>query len=605
VNRRQRFGYTALLAGCLLASLAVGWSSLGAQLDNNIYDFLFRIEGAPRSEPAVVIAGVDEESFRRMGGTVGLRRILAAGLRKMAENPPAVVALDVLLADSTGTADDALLEEALASTKNLVLATSLTARGGWDNPLDVFARWAKGVGHVHSDPDPLDNVVRRIPLEKAAHRQRRFALALEAYRVARSADIVESVEGLEIGELRIPSRRDESRPVFVRYRPIGGIPEVTIHDLLNDPAAAAKLQGKVVFIGITAQSAAQDRHMTPFSYGQTMTGVEIHANAYDTLVRGEFFGHASNSLVLGVCVLLCAAVGLLFARWSGWAAYVPAAALLAAVHLAPWAAFQRSVIFPYALPLATVWLSTAAAASFQHFVVRRQLRRSQAERDQYRGAIQFVAHEMRSPLTAIQGSSELMGRYKLPDEKKAEIAKMINTESKRLARMIQAFLDVERLSAGQMELKKEPFTAGEVVAACLDRVKPLAESKQIRLEAEPVPGGLVGDRELLEYAVYNLMTNAVKYSPGGTEVRVRGEENGREVRISVRDQGIGMDEKELKSIFRKFYRTSGAERSGETGTGIGLSIVEQIVVHHGGKMEVTSSPGAGSCFTMVIPRPTE
>ena len=76
--------------------------------------------------------------------------------------------------------------------------------------------------------------------------------------------------------------------------------------------------------------------------------------------------------------------------------------------------------------------------------------------------------------------------------------------------------------------------------------------------------------------------------------------SGGELRLSVRDQGIGMVAQELKSIFKKFYRTKRAEASGEVGTGIGLSIVEQIVTHHGGRMEVASEPGKGSCFTMVL-----
>ncbi len=99
-------------------------------------------------------------------------------------------------------------------------------------------------------------------------------------------------------------------------------------------------------------------------------------------------------------------------------------------------------------------------------------------------------------------------------------------------------------------------------------------------------GTLTGDRELMEYALYNLLTNAIKYSPAGTEVHVSSELRGHELRLSIRDQGIGMDSKELKSIFKKFYRTKRAEASGEAGTGIGLSIVEQIVTHHGGRMEV-------------------
>jgi signal transduction histidine kinase len=178
---------------------------------------------------------------------------------------------------------------------------------------------------------------------------------------------------------------------------------------------------------------------------------------------------------------------------------------------------------------------------------------------------------------------------------------MINAESKRLARMIQTFLDVERLGEGEMEMKREPFAAADVVEACLKRVAPIAERKKIRISLDTaVNGTLIGDRELMEYAFYNLLTNAVKYSASETEVHVTAESRNGELRLAVRDQGIGMDEKELKNIFRKFYRTKRAEASGEVGTGIGLSLVEQIVSHHGGRMEVTSQPGKGSCFTMVL-----
>jgi two-component system sensor histidine kinase SenX3 len=105
----------------------------------------------------------------------------------------------------------------------------------------------------------------------------------------------------------------------------------------------------------------------------------------------------------------------------------------------------------------------------------------------------------------------------------------------------------------------------------------------------------------MEYAFYNLLTNAVKYSPPETEVRVSSRLEGDRAFISVADQGIGIDQKDVRKIFQKFYRTKKAEESGEVGTGIGLSIVEQIVIQHGGSIEVTSSPGRGSCFTLVLP----
>src|SRR5262249_53210266 len=139
------------------------------------------------------------------------------------------------------------------------------------------------------------------------------------------------------------------------------------------------------------------------------------------------------------------------------------------------------------------------------------------------------------------------------------------SESKRLARMVEIFLNVERLSAGQMELKREAIPVQEMVAICVERTRPLADRKRIAIHLGEIPAEwqLTGDRELMEYACYNLLTNAVKYSPQQTEVTVSALLFGGHLRIAVKDQGIGMDQKEVKQIFRKFYRTKKAEESGE------------------------------------------
>jgi signal transduction histidine kinase len=273
----------------------------------------------------------------------------------------------------------------------------------------------------------------------------------------------------------------------------------------------------------------------------------------------------------------------------------------------PYWFFTQGRVLPFAVPASAAWLGTLTAATYYYFVVRRNLRRSEFERSRYQQAMHFVTHEMRTPLSAIQGSSELISKYALTDEKRQQLSLLINSESKRLARMVEIFLNVERLSAGQMELKREPIQVKELVAICVDRVRLLAERKHIAIELEPIAGALqvTGDRELMEYACYNLLTNAVKYSPQRTQVTVSGFHESGHVRIAVRDQGIGMDQKEVRQIFRKFYRTKKAEESGEAGTGIGLSIVQQIVEQHGGEIEVSSQPGVGSCFTLVLPATTQ
>jgi signal transduction histidine kinase len=425
-------------------------------------------------------------------------------------------------------------------------------------------------------------------------------MALEAARLRLGVGaITETPSELELGAVTIPAARSTARSMYVRYRE--GIPIIPIVRLSTDHAAVQACRNKTVFIGVTAQSAARDRLITPLD-DLPMSGVEIHAQAYETIVGREFLRPAPLSMVVLLCAAFVILAGAIFALLTGWAAYAAGGAMLFGAHLVPHLLFGKGVVLPYLAPVWAAWLSAVSAASWQYFIVRRQLRKAESDRVRYQQAIHFVTHEMRSPLTAIQGSSELMGRYNLTDDKRKQMAQMINSESKRLAKMIQTFLDIERLTDGQMEIRTDPFEVEEILGACLERARPLAERKQIALETGEIGAfTLRGDRELMEYAIYNLLTNAVKYSPAETTVTVSVRGEGQNVRLSVADQGIGMDEKELRSIFQKFYRTKRAEASGEAGTGIGLSLVQQIVTHHQGRIEVSSTPGRGSCFTMVVP----
>ena len=546
------------------------------------------------SEQSVVVA-IDEETLRARGGMRDIRPILTETLEQIAAAKPQAVALDVILSDKGDDAEDARLEAALRNTKNLVLPCDLVG-GAWEDPLPRFASAAAALGHVHPEIDRFDGVSREVSLEETVNHQRRWALALEAFRISRGEPITESPEEVGVGGTLIPAARaNAGRPLLIRYLS-SGIPTVSA---LHVKEQASLLRGKTVFLGVTALSAARDRLLNP--YGVNVPGVEVHAHAFETMARGDFLRRAGDLAPLGLSMLFAAGAGLAFALLSGWTAYAVAAAIVVIALIAPIVFFSRGLVFPLFGPAAVAWLSCAGAATYQHFFVRRQLRRSESEKSRYQQAIHWAAHEMRTPLTAIQGSSEIMTNYSLPEAKQKQLSEMINSESKRLARLIQTFLDVERLAEGQMELKREVFEAADLIDTCMRRVEPLASRKENRMSLEtPIEGTLTGDRELMEYAFYNLLTNAVKYSPGDTQVAVEAQRTGEELRVSVRDQGIGMDAKELKSIFKKFYRTQRAEQSGEAGTGIGLSIVEQIVTHHGGRMEVTSEPGKGSCFTMVL-----
>ena len=423
-----------------------------------------------------------------------------------------------MIADPTTPEDDARVAASLLATKNRILPCELIEEK-WEDPLPEFRAGEFKLGHVHLAEQSVDGVNRQIPLEKTGGNDRRWALSLEAYARFVGQDVVENTADkyLQVGSTKIPEPIDSiGRPMWVRYLPPGTIPTISVLDISKN---RERIHDSAVFLGITALSAARDRLTN--SYGDSVSGVEVHAQAFETMRRGRFMVAAASVYVLGLCLVITISAGLIFVFVPGWWAYAVDLLLLGVAVWIPFESFRHSIVFPFFAPVVVAGLASASAATFQYFFVRRQLRTSESEKSRYQQAIHWVAHEMRSPLTAIQGSSEIMTRYKLPEEKGKQLSEMINSESKRLARMIQTFLDVERLADGQMDLKKELFAASEVVDSCMKRVGPIAERKNIKIYLDTaVEAVLTGDRELMEYAFYNLLTNAVKYSPADTEIHV-------------------------------------------------------------------------------------
>jgi len=596
-----------LLAAAFVLAWLGSWRFFRSQLDNAAYDANFRWYQPKPWQPQSAILAIDEATLKKYEG-MHIRKPLADALRLIAAVHPTAVAIDITLTDrGDDPADDLALQEAFCATPHLVLnALLMDEPVKWEDPKPEFARCATAIGHVHAEPDDNDSVTRSISLEKYIGWDRRWALAFEAFRLSRGGEVtLEHPGSVDVGGVTIPAKRtDAGRIMRVRYVPPGmTIPTVSLKRLLDDPSLAARFAGKAVFVGVTAETLVRDRLFTPYAYGRTTTGIEINASAFETIAQKLFITDVGEQWVLLFSLVLVAAAGLSFRYLPGWWAYAGGAAVLLASIVTPYICFTHRQVFSLATPLAAAMLGNLTAAMYYHLVVRRALRLEQSKSDRYQQAMHFVTHEMRTPLSAIQGSSELISKYALTEEKRKQVADLINSESKRLARMVEVFLHVERLTAGQMELKHEAIPVCELVDICVARVRPVAERKRIAITVRAIPSELQlsGDRELMEYACYNLLTNAVKYSPQKTEVTVNAASNQGQVRIAIQDQGIGMDSKEVKQIFHKFYRTKKAEESGEAGTGIGLSIVQQIVEQHGGQIEVTSKPGEGSCFTLVLP----
>ncbi|HEY6346127.1 MAG TPA: CHASE2 domain-containing protein [Bryobacteraceae bacterium] len=219
----------------------------------------------------------------------------------------------------------------------------------------------------------------------------------------------------------------------------------------------------------------------------------------------------------------------------------------------------------------------------------------------------LVSHEMRTPLTAIQGMSELLTQFDLDRERGRELSLAIHDEAKRLTQMIAEYLDITRLESGATVLRRAPVRIETLVERTLLMLDPLAKERGIRLTKRLDAGvsPVLADADRLSRAISNLVSNAVKYSPANTEVVISAKNAGGGVAIEVADQGYGIPESSINRIFEKFYRVPRVEDVDVPGTGLGLALVKEIAELHGGSVAVRSSVDAGSVFTLWIPRPED
>jgi CHASE2 domain-containing sensor protein/two-component sensor histidine kinase len=224
------------------------------------------------------------------------------------------------------------------------------------------------------------------------------------------------------------------------------------------------------------------------------------------------------------------------------------------------------------------------------------------ERDQARAeAIGFVTHELRTPLIAIQGFAELMMRY--PQQvATSEAPTTIFRESRRLVAMINAYLEVLRMDVGSRPLRLKPVEIGAVVHHVQQILQPLAQSAQIEIYTEigPEAHTLNCDELLVTGALLNLVSNAVKYSPQGSVVKVQALAIHQDVEFQVSNHGPVIPQESLTRIFEPYYRVP--DQPGEKpGWGLGLAFVKRISEQHGGRVEVSSDPSSGTCFRLVLP----
>jgi signal transduction histidine kinase/CHASE2 domain-containing sensor protein len=245
------------------------------------------------------------------------------------------------------------------------------------------------------------------------------------------------------------------------------------------------------------------------------------------------------------------------------------------------------------------WTSFAEAGALlliaEDITARRQ-------RDQARSeALSFVTHELRTPLISIQGFSELLMRYPNSPATR-EAPSTIFRETNRLVAMINTYLEVLRLDAGARPLRLARTNIRSMIEHVEKVVQPLAAAAKVtvRVALDSDEEFVLCDETLISGALLNLVSNAIKYGVGGTEVLMRVNSSEEEVQFEVQNSGPVIAEAELEQLFERFYRPARSESI--PGWGLGLSFVRRISQQHGGRVQVTSNQSSGTTFAFTLPR---
>lgn len=210
-----------------------------------------------------------------------------------------------------------------------------------------------------------------------------------------------------------------------------------------------------------------------------------------------------------------------------------------------------------------------------------------------------ISHEFNTPITSLKGYAKLLKRDDLTPEQRAEYADIVIAESDRLSRLSADLLKLSELENKGLSPERKEFSLDEQIRSAVILLQQSWEDKALDLDIELEEVSFEGDESLLYQLWVNLISNAVRYTENGGEIKVSLSKSEAAVTVSVSDNGVGMTKEEMENVFRRFYK---ADKSrGSRGTGLGLAIAKKIAELHGGDIAVSGAVGVGSTFTVTLP----
>ena len=263
--------------------------------------------------------------------------------------------------------------------------------------------------------------------------------------------------------------------------------------------------------------------------------------------------------------------------------------------------FVQAVLVAHIVVLFVLVLRSNRQIAGQARALQKNLEREQELNSLQRQFVLMVSHEFRTPLTIIDAVAQRMLRRpeKVTPERLNESLLRVRGSVKGLVDLMESVLSVGKLEDGRIQLARKTVDLSGIVNEVAGSYQQMGKGHRISIDVARLPTSFFGDPTLLRQVISNLLSNAIKYSPPGTAITVFGKECRGEAEISVWDQGVGIPAEELSQLFQRFYRASTS--MGIAGSGIGLHLVQHLIAMHDGRIEVESTVGEGTVFTVYLP----
>jgi two-component system, OmpR family, phosphate regulon sensor histidine kinase PhoR len=573
------------------------------QMDQWFYDHFFRLRGTRHeSSPFVLVRVSDAKLLQLMESDDVLKRkdefrvehtlhsvwfqhFYESLLTKILADKPKLVIFTSFFEWIEPISHPSRETVGILNQPNILFSSVVNDENKLVPPSVRLARW-ENYGFNNIFPDP-DNRVRKSHLIYSSE----VSLSVRAYKTLNKE----------------PITRDLIAPFRINFRgPAGSYPSYDGWEVHEAPPTKGLFTDKIVLIGPEG-SPLSDLN-TPFG---KMSRLEIHANSINTFLRDKeikIAPHWVNILLSLISVATAIFIILYFPLKVAWAVlpFFAGALLLVTLFffsaLSLWAGVANPIFCIFGSFLVMLGYKLARQEEKQWRVVQES--QYLKEMDQFKNNfISLFSHDLKTPIAKIKAVLDRVLTEKsaaLPPDV-LEALKTIDKTNSELARFISDILKVTKMESMKIDPRKEVIDLNRLVEAAVQRLKFLADEKNVRLVSDLEPlFSLEGDQQLIQEIIFNLLENAIKYSPSEKSVVLRTREEGELVKVSVVDEGMGIAADELPRVTGKFYRGRNASESTK-GSGLGLYLSKYFVELHGGTLTIESALGRGTTVTFTLP----